>query len=213
MNTENIAKFFADNWKVILGAVAVVVLGTAAVGFWKDRQNSTDRKASEALFDAQTSAREFIALKNISEAEKKFSPVFEKFPSSRAAFEAYLLIGDLYMDVGNYSEAVKRYEQADALAKDAFSKLLAKYNLGIAKESAGNLQAAVDSYELALKGGSSDFLKPEILMAKARCLEALKRGSEAIVIYQEVQKQFANRSFYSGAAAAFEKKLSASLKP
>jgi tetratricopeptide (TPR) repeat protein len=213
MNTENIAKFFADNWKIILGAIAVVVIGTAGFGLWKDRQSSLDRKASEALFDAQLSAREFIASKNIPEAEKKFSPVFEKFPKSRAAFEAYLLIGDLYMDSGNYAEAEKRYEQADALALDAFSKLLAKYNMGIAKESAGNFQAAVDSYEQALKGGSSDFLKPEILMAKARCLEALKKVNEAIVVYQEVQKQFANRSFYSGAAAAFEKKLSASLNP
>jgi predicted negative regulator of RcsB-dependent stress response len=207
MNTENIAKFFADNWVVIAGAVAIVVVGALGFGIWQDRQSSFERKASEALYEAQLQARDSLAAKNISEAEKKFAPVFEKFGKSRAAFEASLLLGDLYMDAGNFPEAEKRYEAALVLAKDAFSKLLAQYNLGIAKESAGNFQAAVASYDQALST-SSDFLRPEILMAKARCLEALQKVTEAVQVYQEVQKKFPNRSFYSGAAAAFEKKLS-----
>lgn len=208
MNTETISKFFSDNWTVIAGAIAIVLVGAVGFGLWKDRQISFERKASEALFEAQIAAKDSINSKNIPEAEKKFSQLFEKFGKSRAAFEASLLLGDLYMDVENYAEAQKRYAAAEILAKDTFSKLLARYNLGIAKESAGDFTAALESYDQALKLGASDFLRPEILMAKGRCLEALKKVAEAIQVYQEVQKNFAARSFYSGAASALEKKLS-----
>ena len=86
--------------------------------------------------------------------------------------------------------------------------MLSHYTLGVAKETAGKLQEAVAEYEDALKAQGSDALRPEILMAQARCFEALKQPAKAIELYKTVQEKFATRSYYSGAASAFEKQLS-----
>ncbi len=205
----NIRVFFTENWKLLTAAAVAVVLVVGGVGFWKERKSSQEQAASALLFEAQTQAQGPLAQKNISEVEKIFAPLLEKYPRSRAAYEATLQIGDLWMDAGSFAEAVKRYDQAVGMAKDSFSKLLAKYNAAVAKEAAGQYQEAVQSYEEARNTEGSDFLKPEILLAQARCFEALKQVNKAVEIYQEIQKKFADRAYYSGAAAAFEKQLSA----
>jgi hypothetical protein len=66
----------------------------------------------------------------------------------------------------------------------------------------------VKAYGDALNISGSDFLRPEILMAQARCYEALHQAAKAIEIYKTVQDKYATRSYYSGAASAFEKQLS-----
>jgi len=209
MNTQGLNSFFSANWKLFAGLGVALVVAVAVAGFWSARGKTIEREATNMLYDAQLQAREAVAKKDAAGAEKAFLPLLEKYPHTRAAFEASLQVGDLYMDGGNFAEAVKRYEQASALAGDAFSELLARYNLGIAREQAGQFQEAVASYDAALKMEGSGFLKPEILMAQARCFEALQQVAKAIEVYQRIQKDFADRSFYSGAAAAFEKQLSA----
>jgi len=208
MNTKGLSDFFAANWKFVVGLLTAVVVVLAVAGFWNHRRQVNEREATNMLYDAQVASRVFVAEKNLPEAEKSFQSLLEKFPKSRAAYEAHLQIGDLLMEAGNPVEAMKRYEQAASIAGDSFSKLLARYNLGIAREQAGQFQEAVASYDDALKMEGSDFLKPEILMAQARCFEALKQVAKAIEIYQAIQKDFANRSYYSGAASAYEKQLS-----
>jgi hypothetical protein len=37
----------------------------------------------------------------------------------------------------------------------------------------------------------------------------MNQNGKAVELYREIQKQFPNQSYYSGAAAAFEKKLAA----
>lgn len=207
MNTKGLSDFFAANWKFVAGLLTAVVVVLAVAGFWNHRGQVNEREATNMLYDAQVASRVFVAEKNIAEAEKSFQSLVEKFPKSRATYEAHLQMGDLLMEAGNPAEAMKRYEKAASIAGDSFSKLLARYNLGIAREQAGQYQEAVASYADALTMEGSDFLKPEILMAQARCFEALKQVAKAIEIYQSIQKDFANRSYYSGAASAYEKQL------
>lgn len=206
MNTKS---FFSDNWKLLAGVVAAVAVVVGGYAFWKERSSAGERAAINMLYEAQVSARTLIAQKNADGATKALHAVVDKYPSSRAAFEASLQEGDIWMDEGKFDDAVKSYGWAENNAKDGFSRVLARYNLGIAQESAGKFSEAVISYDDAMKVQDSTFLKPEILMAKARCFEALKDVAQAIGIYQQIQKDFANRSFYNGAAAAFEKQLSA----
>ena len=40
-------------------------------------------------------------------------------------------------------------------------------------------------------------------------LEAMKDAPKAIAVYKEIQEKFKDRSYYSGAASAYEKQLSA----
>ena len=174
MNTKGSNKFFEENWKPIAGVMLAAALVLALVGFWNMRNRSLEREATNMLYDAQMASRELIAEKKTAEVEKKFEPLFSKYPKSRAAYEATLQMGDLLMENKQFDEAMKRYEHAASIADDSFSRLLARYNLGIARETAGKFQEAVASYDEALRVEGSDFLKPEILMAQARCFEALK---------------------------------------
>jgi tetratricopeptide (TPR) repeat protein len=209
MNTKGISAFFEENWKFVLSLVAVLVVVGGTVGIWNERKKAREKEATNFLYDTQVSVRALSEQKKFKEAEAALQPLLEKYPGTRAAYEAQLQMGDLWMENGAFAEAVKSYQLAADNAKDAFSKLLAKYNLGIAEESAGKFQEAVASYDDAMKVEGSDFLKPEILMAQARCFEALKNLPKAAEIYQQIQKDFASRSYYSGAAAAFERLLSA----
>jgi predicted negative regulator of RcsB-dependent stress response len=209
MNTKGLEDFFVDNWKAVAGAIAAVVVLIAGYAIWNEMHQAREARATDALYDAQKIARAAAEQKKIPEADAALQKVSTEFSGTRAAFEASLQAGDLYMDAGTYPQAVERYDQAAKAAKDAFSRILARYNLGIAKESAGQFQEAVAAYDDALNTNGSDFLKPEIMMAQARCYEALNQAPKALSIYQEVQKNYAGNTYYSGAAAGFASKLGA----
>lgn len=207
MNTKAFSEFVEQNWQFLVSLVAVALVIVVGVGFWTERKQAREKEATNFLYEIQSTVRPLVEQKKLSEAESALKPLLEKFPGTRAAYEAELQMGDIWMEAGNFANAVKSYELAAGTAKDSFSQLLARYNLGIAKESAGQFQEAVASYGDALSMEGADFLKPEILMAQARCFEQLKNVAKATEIYEQVQKDFASRSYYSGAAAAFERML------
>lgn len=209
MNTNTIADMIAKQWKVLAGAAGAVVVILAIVGVWNEVKSRRDKEATDRFYDAQLIARKAADQKNFEGAEAAYQPLLEKYKGSRPAYEAELQLGDIWMDAGNTDKAIQHYEAAMKSASDPFSKLLGHYTLGVAKESAGKLQDAVAEYESALKAQGSDFLRPEILMAQARCFEALQQPAKAIELYKTVQEKFASRSYYSGAASAYEKQLSA----
>jgi tetratricopeptide (TPR) repeat protein len=209
MNTKTVSDLAAEQWKMIAIVVGAALAIVAALGVWNEFKFRRDRDATNLLFQAQVKARAAAEQKQYDGAEAAYQSLFDKFPGSRASYEGQLQLGDIWMESGNYDRAISHYEQAAHVAGDAFSKLLAMYTLGVAKESAGKFQDAVQSYELALNSPGSDFLKPEILMAEARCYESIHQDKKAIEIYRTVQDKFASRSYYSGAASAFEKQLSA----
>ncbi len=199
----------AKHWKILAAALGTVLVVLAVVGLWRDMQNRKNREATNFLYEAQTLARKSVEAKQPEEAVKAFASLLEKYPGTRAAFEARLQAGDIWMDAGNFEKAAESYQAAVKDASDSFGKVLSYYTLGVAHETAGKLQEAVNSYDEALKLQGSDFLRPEILMAQARCFEALKQPAKAIEIYKTVQDKFASRSYYSGAASVYEKQLSA----
>lgn len=205
---EQAAEKLLQFWKPIAAVIGVlIVTAIAYAGFheWKARQ---DRVAFDALFESQVSSRAFVAQKKYEEAEQAFAPVIQKHKGTRAAYEAELQIGDLWMDVGNYEKAAAHYEAAANSAPDPFSRLLANYDIGIAKETAGKPADAVAAYETALNVPGSDSLRAEIMMAQARCYEAMNQAQKAIDLYKTIAEKFSNRAYYSGAASAYEKMLS-----
>lgn len=209
MNTSAFVSFVTANKKPLAMLIgAILVIGIAGL-LWNEARVKRDREATNLLFEVQAKARELETKKNFAEAAKAFEPVLAKFPGSRAAYEAELHIGDLWMDAGSHDQAAVHYEKAARAASDGFSEVLARYNLGIALESAGKYLEAVASYQKALDARGSEFLKPEILMAQARCYESLNQDAKAVEIYKTVQEKFASKTYYSGAASAFEKQLTA----
>lgn len=209
MQENAIVNFVTERWQLFVAVLGAALVILAAAGVWKEYQSRRGREATNALFEAQVVARKAASDKKLDEAEKAYQAVLEKFSGTRAAYEAELQMGDLWVEAGSLEKAIPRYEGAVKAARDSFSRLLAIYALGIAKESSGKVEEAVASYEEALKVSGSDFLRPELLMAQARCYEALGQPQKAIEVYKTVQEKFASRSYYSGAASAFEKQLAA----
>jgi tetratricopeptide (TPR) repeat protein len=197
----------AEQWKIILGLAAVVLLVIAGIGITTELRSRRETSATNALYEAQLEARK--ADKKPEVAEQAFQKVIDGHKGTRAAFEAELQAGDAWMDAANFDKAAAHYQKAGDESSDSFSKLLSIYNVGLARESQGKMEDAVKAYEQALAISGSDFLRPEILMAQARCYEALNQGAKAIEIYKTVEEKYASRSYYSGAASAFEKQLSA----
>jgi tetratricopeptide (TPR) repeat protein len=205
---DKIVETAVEQWKVVAAILGVAIVAGAGLGLWNESRARKDRAATNLLYESQISARKALEAKNFEEAEKALFPVVEKFRGTRAAFEAELQMGDLWMDAGKYEKAVAHYRNASGMASDSFSRLLATYTIGIARESEGKCEDAVKAYEEALALQGSDFLKPELMMAQARCFEALKQDKKAIEIYKLVQEKYATRAYYSGAASAYEKQLS-----
>lgn len=209
MNTKSFSDIAAENWKLIVSVMIAAIIVIGGVGLWSDHLQTKELEATNALYDAQKNAKEFVAGKQLDLAEKAYDKLFAQFPHSRAAYEAELQIGDFFTDAKNLDKAGEHYEKAAKLAKDPFSRLLARYNLGIAQETSGKYKEAVATYEETLKTEGADFLRPEVMMAQARCYEALNETQKAIDVYKSVEEKFASRPYYSGAASAFEKQLSA----
>lgn len=206
------AEKIAEQWRVLGALVAAVLVVIAGMGIVNSMRAKQELAATNALYEAQTAAHKAVAEKNFDAAEQAYTGLLANHKGTRAAFEGELQLGDMWMDAANYDKAIAHYQQAAGQSKDSFSKLLATYTIGIAQESAGKLSEAVKSYDDALATAGSDFLRPEILMAQARCYEALKQPQKAIELYKTVQEKFATRAYYSGAASAFEKQLAAGAK-
>lgn len=212
MNTKGFEDFLAANWKILAGVLALALVAAVGWGVMRERRASVERVAANAFFEAQTKARALAAQKKTAEAVASLAEMVKAHGGTRAAYEAQLQMGDLQMDAGQFTEAATHYNAAHEAARDSFSKILARYSLGIAQETAGQVQEAVASYEQALQVQGVDFLRPEILMAAARCYEALNQVGKAAELYKQVQEKFGSRAYYSGAAAAFEKQLTSSEK-
>ncbi len=206
---DTISDKLTEQWKLLAAIVGTALLVLALVVAWTERRARIDRDATNLLYEIQSNSRKLVAEKKLDEAEKLFAPLLEKYKNTRAAFEAELQIGDIWMDGGNYELAATHYRNAVASTADPFSRLLANYNIGVAKETAGKCGDAVSAYDSALGIQGSDFLRPEILMAQARCYEVLNQTKKAIEIYKIVQEKYSGRAYYSGAASAYEKQLSA----
>lgn len=209
MNNSGLKGFFVSNKKALGAVTLAVFIAVVGVLLWKEGRARKEHEATNMLFDAQAQARPLVAARRFDQAVELYAPLLAKYPKSRAGYEARLLMGDIWMDAENFAEAAKHYEAAAQAASDEFSLVLARYNVGVARESAGEHQAAIASYEAALKAKGSEFLRPEILMAEARCYEALSQNGKAIELYKTVQEKYAAKTYYSGAASAYEKQLSA----
>ncbi len=199
--------FVEQNLKAIGVLLAAVLLILVIVGVLRDVAATREKEASELLFQARAKS-EVLAKTDEKAAADAFDTLIQKYPSSRAAFEAELLAGDVWMAKNKFSEAEKRYALAAEKAQDNFSKLLALYNLGAAQENEGAFDRAVQSYGGAEAVKASEFMRPELLMAEARCYEALKNVAKATELYKIIQDKYAAQTFYSGAAAVFLSELS-----
>ena len=119
MNNKSFSDIAAENWKLIAGVLVAAIIVIGGVGLWNDHLQTKEIEATNALYDAQKNAKEFVAGKQLDLAEKAYDKLFAQYPNSRAAYEAELQIGDMFADAKNLDKAGEHYEKAAKIAKTA----------------------------------------------------------------------------------------------
>ncbi len=121
----------------------------------------------------------------LADTVKKYQSVIKDFDGTRAAFEARLALGALYLNHGEAPKATPWFEQAVNAAPNANERSFALNALGHAQESAGKFTEAHASYERALNQGVEG-MKGELLLSMARAQLGAGDPAKARALYDRV---------------------------
>ena len=206
MNWADLHELIISNIRSISVAVGGLVLVLALAAGAVELKNRKEASAVTALYEAR---QEIEANKNIDLAGKvaALTKVADSHSGTRAAYEALLEIGDLHMDNKDYDAGISAYGQAVDAATEPFARVLARYNKATAQEIAQKCVEAIPSYAAVLAEPSAEFLKPEVLMAQARCNEQAGNNTAAIDLYQKLQDEFSDKAYYANSASVYLQKL------
>jgi TolA-binding protein len=125
------------------------------------------------------------------ETVKAYRLVIDKFSGSRAAYDAQMALGHLYLQHGQAAPSEKFLSQAVASAPRGVEKALALSALGYAREAQGKLKEAADSFNQAAATGE-DAVQGDVLLALARCYEGMNDPTNARATYDKVISKLPN---------------------
>jgi TolA-binding protein len=194
---------------LITGSVLILAVVAGGV-LYTNHQSTRSNAANNALYGAQTALTSELKAwqaqlpkgqdvqfakadvdSKFGEVIKKFAAVSEQFAGTRAAFEADMSVGDLYLDHGDAAKAIPSFEKAVTGAPKSLDRANALSGLGYARENSGNVAGALQAYEDALKVGEVS-LKGDLLLSVARSHELLKEPDKARSTYDEIITQLPN---------------------
>ena len=118
----------------------------------------------------------------VKQYDNAFAKINDALKINENMAKAYFLKGDIYKEIGDTTKSVSSYETAieqDNKHYDSF------FNLGLIYASRKN-PIAFEYYDNALSVNPTSI---EVLYAKAKLLQDLKKIPEAIVIYEVILKQ------------------------
>ncbi|TDO28054.1 YfgM family protein [Sediminibacterium goheungense] len=184
--------FWQQYQKIIIGAVAVVVIGIAGwFGYNEYIVKPKEEKAAEALFKAEEYFRmdsSNLALNGDGQTRGALY-VIKNFSGTKAANLAHFYAGVSYLKLGDFNNAVKYLKDFSTDAKQI--QLLAYGALGDACAEQNKTDDAISYYK---KAGSTfdkdDNNSAEYLFRAALLLETKGKNDEALALYKEIKEKF-----------------------
>lgn len=184
--------FWQQYQKIIIGAVAVVVIGIAGwFGYNEYIVKPKEEKAAEALFKAEEYFRmdsSNLALNGDGQTRGALY-VIKNFSGTKAANLAHFYAGVSYLKLGDFNNAVKYLKDFSTDAKQI--QLLAYGALGDAYAEQNKTDDAISYYK---KAGSTfdkdDNNSAEYLFRAALLLETKGKNDEALALYKEIKEKF-----------------------
>ncbi|MCC6758326.1 MAG: tetratricopeptide repeat protein, partial [Candidatus Omnitrophica bacterium] len=148
LETESEKKDFAAEGNYLLGLAHFNLKKyDLALGYFqKIVKNFTDQKNIVQTSELYT-AKSFHALNKNKEAIDKFTDITKLYPTSEAAGEALLWLGDHYLDESKYSTAIEFYKQFVNDFPGSEKLNLVLYELGQSYQGAGQLEEALNAYK------------------------------------------------------------------
>lgn len=194
--------FFLKNKKIILGALAAIIVVIAGI-FVYNTQISSPRedKASTMLGKGQTYFNNEMfdqALNGDGAGYIGFAKIASEYGSTDAGNLANLYAGLCYANLGKWAEAEKSLDAFSSKGDQMISPA-AEAALGDAYAHLNKLDDAVSAFKKAASMADSkadddtnNSLSPVFLIKAGEILESQNKKADALSIYQDVKKKYVN---------------------
>ena len=191
--------FFLKNKKIILGAVAAIIVVIAGI-FVYNTQISGPRedKASTMLGKGQTYFNNEMfdqALNGDGAGYIGFAKIASEYGSTDAGNLANLYAGLCYANLGKWNEAAQYIEKFDSKG-DFMISPAAEGALGNAYAHLNQLDKAVKHLTNAADKADNNSLSPTFLVQAGEILESQGKAEEALKLYQKVKTKYFNSMQY-----------------
>ncbi|MGE3973803.1 MAG: tol-pal system YbgF family protein [Bdellovibrionales bacterium] len=187
----------------VMAGIAVVLLGSVAIGVYIFYQESVEQKAQDALFAARKKLRPelsaplgqqpTITAKTLNEDSiQQLDSVMNQYPKSRAAIVAAIELSQAYLEENKSTEAVGAIKKVTPSlnSRDVLYGMY-QYQLGKALSSAGQCPEALAPLNaLANSSGAATIFKSGALLQTGLCYEAMKQPEKAIEVYERITKEY-----------------------
>ena len=188
-NTE---QFLEKNRKIIIIALAVVVVGIAAYFGYKHLYAMPKEKNAQAeLFAAQ----QYFQNEDYDKALKGDGKhaglinIVDEYGSTKSGKLAAYYAGNIYLQKGEYQKAI------DYLNKFSPDDMLMKYQtkalVGDAYAELNQLDKAISAYKEAAKA-DNDITTPFVLLKMGQIYEIQRKNKEALECYKSIKRDYPN---------------------
>lgn len=184
-------QFFENNYKAILsvvgGIVLIVVLGFGYVRFVKEPKN---REAQAAMFMAQRyfESDSLVKAMNGDGVNMGFLAVADEYSSTDAGNLANYYLGVIYMQKGEFDNAIERLEKFDG--NDLIVSSMANGLIGDAFLEKNDQESALKYYKKASENNKNSFTTPMFLMRAGLVYELQNKWEDALKNYELIKNEY-----------------------
>lgn len=166
------AGFLKTYWVAILSGLALAVVAMLAWTFFRTNRQEQQARATSMLALAQT--------------QPQLEEIISQYPASQAASLALLALAAQQHTAALYGDAEATYNKFLTEHPNHCWANVAHLGIIQCKEGYGSLDEAATRYDAFANINADDFLAPQALLGKARCLHALNRIPEARAVYESL---------------------------
>jgi outer membrane protein assembly factor BamD (BamD/ComL family) len=181
-----------DRKGLVIGILAGVLVIAAAIGAYGWHRERQEREAQSVLAKAHTAlwGDTSGATRNPDEARKLYGEIAAKYPSTVAAEEALVRLGNLQFDGSKYDEAIAAFGGYLTTYPRGRFRVMAGIGKAYAEEAKGELAAAERTLAQLVETASDDPLVGEAYTTLAHVYEAMKKPEDAMRVYNQIAERF-----------------------
>lgn len=184
--------FIEKNWKILVGALAAVILLVVAGFLLSNHMDSVEKDAQKEIAKSQTlfMAQQYEqALNGDGTGSVGFLNVIENYSGTKTANLAKLYAAICYANTGKVDEAIKMFEDFDQKDDQMISpvSLAALGNCYIQK---GENDKGVELIIKAAKKADNDAISPALLLQAGQTYEGMGQADKALELYKEIKTKY-----------------------
>jgi tetratricopeptide (TPR) repeat protein len=187
-STEHFIEKNQKNITIVL-IVIVAVVGIS-LGYKRFIVSPKEKDAKNEIFAAEQYFEKdsFNLALNGDGNNLGFLDVIDKYKSTKPGKLARYYAGISYLKLGKYQEAIDELKKFTL--KDKLVKPMAIGAIGDAYVELGNAKEGINYYTKAARENANSFTTPIFLMKAAELLEEGKEFKKAVILYEEIQKEY-----------------------